>query len=161
MTPTQCPSPAPALPQLPLASPTTISLSSRKPSLSPLRPVRVATALGMVLALHQFHLGSGYPCPSLAPKLHGDHWRPGLVGTAEQQSRWQQAKPSIPASPPSLWLFGSSVSSLPPSWVSHRDRAPGVTVAVILPCPLKSTLWNNLVRRGMNHALPGTGLDAR
>lgn len=31
---------------------------------------------------------------------------------------------------------------------------------VILPCPLKSTLWNTLVGRGVNHALLGTGLDA-
>lgn len=127
--PCTVPAPAPARPLLPLASPTAASLSSRTPFLSSLRPVRVTTALRMVLALHPFHLGSGYPCPSLAPMLHGDPWRPSWWALAKQQSRWQKAKPSIPASPPSPWLFGSSVSSLPPSWVKLRDRALGVPVA--------------------------------
>lgn len=30
-----------------------------------------------------------------------------------------------------------------------------------LSCPLKSSLWNNLVGRGMSHPLLGTGLDAK
>lgn len=31
---------------------------------------------------------------------------------------------------------------------------------MILPCPLKPTLWNNLVGRGMSHSLLGTGRGA-